>query len=77
MLVSRTGIEPAWRRDCTPEHYSGVAKVYPSEPAELVEDEARHDERDKLLLDHFLDNANDRRLSLSFAQTRADGFSCG
>ena len=35
-------------------------RVDPSEPANLVEDEARHDERDKLLLDHFLDNADDR-----------------
>ena len=26
----------------------------------LLEDEARHNERDKLLLDHFLDNADDR-----------------
>lgn len=36
-------------------------RVDPSEPAELIEDdEARHDERDKLLPDHFLDNADDR-----------------
>jgi hypothetical protein len=35
-------------------------RVDPSKPAELIEDEARHDERDKLLPDHFLDNADDR-----------------
>jgi hypothetical protein len=41
-------------------------RVDPSEPAEPVEDEARHGERDKLLLEHFVDNAlpdNTRRCS--------------